>query len=79
MGILAIEAPTQCVTSEPVTLALTDDETDKEVLEKANFSGTTTIPPMTCEGLAGLVEGPALTALMSGPENPFVLGIKKPK
>ncbi|HEY4812220.1 MAG TPA: hypothetical protein VIH71_14295 [Solirubrobacteraceae bacterium] len=40
-----------------------------------HFTGTTTIPPITCEGPSGLVLGTLITGLMSGPENPYELYI----
>jgi hypothetical protein len=78
-GLLGVDVPTHCETSEPVKFALSDTLTLAELLVKGpRFSGTTTIPPMTCKGLLGLegvVLGPLLSELMSGPENPYALSI----
>jgi hypothetical protein len=76
VGVLGIEVPTQCQTSEPVVFNLTNISTLPELIESgARFTGTVTIPSITCEGLTGLVLGPAITLLMSGPENPYSLKI----
>ena len=76
VGTLGASIPTHCETSEPVTFHL------KQSLylfflfgTGLHFTGTTTLPPMTCQGLEGLVLGPLLTAVMSGPENPFEINI----
>jgi hypothetical protein len=75
-GILGIEVPTHCETSEPITFPLATTLTLGELQEVGmHISGTVTIPPIKCEGLSGLVLGATLTELMSGPENPYVLHI----
>jgi hypothetical protein len=78
VGVLGIEVPTQCQTSEPLNFNLTNISTLPELTETGpTFNGTVTIPSITCEGLTGLVLGPAITLLMSGPENPYSLKINK--
>jgi hypothetical protein len=74
-GVLGIEVPTHCETSEPVLLALSTHLTEAELLQEAHFTGTVTIPPIKCEGLEGLALGTLFTTLMSGPENPYKLGL----
>jgi hypothetical protein len=73
-GFDGIEIPTECVTSEPVTITLSQtlplNETDEQ-----HFKGETTIPSFTCSGLSGVLLGPALTALESGPENPYAINL----
>jgi hypothetical protein len=44
-----------------------------------HFTGTTTIPPIRCDGLTGLAVGPVLTTVMSGPDNPYALNLAAPK
>lgn len=76
VGLLGIQTPTHCETAEPVTLPLSTDVPFTELLNSgAHFAGTATIPPMKCDGLSGIAVGVALTALMSGPENPYALNI----
>jgi hypothetical protein len=78
VGVLGIEVPTQCQTSEPVVFHLVNISTLPELIETGvSFKGTVTIPNITCEGLTGLVLGPAITLVMSGPENPYALKINK--
>lgn len=78
VGVLGIEVPTQCQTSEPLDFNLTNISTLPELIESGpRFTGTVTIPSITCEGLTGLVLGPAITLVMSGPENPYSLKINK--
>ena len=79
VGILGITVPTHCQTSEPITLPLSANANLLEVTGKGtHFTGTVTIPPITCPGLKGLLLGPVLTAALSGPENPYSLSISPP-
>ena len=76
VGLLGIDVPTQCQTAEPVTFSLKTTLTLGELLDVGpHFTGTTTIPPVTCEGPSGLVLGTLITGLMSGPENSYALYI----
>jgi hypothetical protein len=76
VGLLGIDVPTECHTSEPVVFNLSTTLTLGELLNVGpHFSGTTTIPSIKCEGLSGLVLGALVTELMSGPENPYALYI----
>ena len=73
-GLGGLELPAECQTSEPVTLELRTISTLGEVFSfGAHFTGDTTIPSISCGGIDGLVLGPAITLLMSGPENPYSL------
>jgi hypothetical protein len=76
VGLLGIDVPTECHTSEPVVFNLSTTLTLGELLDVGpHFSGTTTIPSIKCEGLSGLVLGALISELMSGPENPYALYI----
>jgi hypothetical protein len=76
VGLLGIDVPTQCQTTEPVTFNLTTTLTLGELLDVGpHFTGTTTIPTISCEGLSGLALGTLITGLMSGPENQYALYI----
>jgi hypothetical protein len=80
VGLLGINTPVHCETSEPVTFPLSAHVTLVELLhEGPHFAGTVTIPPMTCEGLTGIAVAPLLTTLMSGPDNPYTLSITPPQ
>jgi len=74
-GVLGIEVPTNCETTEPILLPLIGHLTSAEVLSEAHFTGVATIPTIQCEGLQGIALGALLTTLMSGPENPFKIGL----
>lgn len=75
-GVLGIEVPTHCETTEPVVFPLKETDTIGDTLELGlHFTGTTAIPPIECEGLSGVALAALLTSLMSGPENPFDLHI----
>jgi len=80
VGILGIMVPTHCETSTPVQLNLKSPSmTLLEVVTKGlHFEGTTTIPPIKCEGLEGLLLAPVMTAALSGPGNPYSLAITPP-
>jgi hypothetical protein len=76
VGILGIKAPLRCETSEPIELPLTQTLSFQELfLGGTHFTGMTTIPPIKCPGLQGLVLGPVLTTALSGPENPYSISI----
>jgi hypothetical protein len=77
---LGLRIPTHCQTSEPITLALSENLTFLELIGEPGprFQGTATIPSITCGGLEGLVLGPVLTAALSGPENPYAISISPP-
>jgi hypothetical protein len=76
VGLLGIDVPTECHTSEPVVFNLSTTLTLGELLDVGpHFTGTTTIPSIKCEGLSGIVLGALVTELMSGPENPYALYI----
>jgi len=79
-GEVGVGATTHCETSEPVTFPLKAYVTLLELITSGPaFNGTVTIPPIKCEGLEGIPLGLALTAVMSGPENPYSLAIAPPK
>ena len=74
--MLGIETPHALRNREPVTFALKDTEPLAEVLQVgAHFTGTIKIPSINC-GLSGMLLGPVLTAVMSGPENTYDLHIR---
>ncbi len=78
VGALGIEVPTHCVTSEPVLFDLRETLAFNELFTPGlHFTGTTTIPPMKCDGLEGIAIGLALDAVMSGPDNPYELNIHR--
>jgi len=77
---LGINLPTHCQTSEPITFYLSANVTLLELIVRGpHFSGTATIPSITCTGPEGLVLAPLLTTLMSGPDNPYEIAIAPPK
>jgi hypothetical protein len=79
VGILGINVPTHCETSEPITFNLaTHLPLFALLVYGPHFAGTATIPPIVCDGVEGLVLAPLLTTLMSGPDNPYVLDITRP-
>jgi hypothetical protein len=79
VGILGIQVPTHCETSEPIELHLSQTLNLLEIVRNGNhFTGTTTIPPIKCPGLLGLALGPVLTTALSGPENPYAISITPP-
>jgi hypothetical protein len=79
LKILGITIPETCETREPGLLALNDVLTIGEFVSVgSHFTGTTKIAPIKCNGLLGLINGPLLTAEMSGPENPYAINIAPP-
>ncbi len=75
VGILGLNIPTSCTTSTPVVFPLSATEPSLALLSGATFTGTTTFPSIKCGGLLGGLLSPVLTALFSGPSNPFSLTI----
>jgi hypothetical protein len=76
---LGLKLPTHCRTSEPIEFQLSGDQTLLElVIFGPQFSGTATIPPISCEGPEALTLAPALTLVMSGPDNPYSIEISPP-
>ncbi len=76
---LGVGVTTQCVTSEPIVFHLSTEVRLAALLVYGpQFAGTTTIPPLTCEGPEGLLLAPVLSAVMSGPDNAYALAISRP-
>jgi hypothetical protein len=71
--IFGLTVPTKCTTVKPVSLPFVKEMTLFELLEETTITGSTTMPPVRCEGPLGLLEGATLTALFSGPNNPYSL------
>jgi hypothetical protein len=70
---------TRCQTAEPIEFNLDGHLTLLQLAVLGpHFAGTTTIPNMVCTGPEALVLETALTALMSGPENPYAIKISRP-
>jgi hypothetical protein len=81
IGLFGLKLPTNCTTTEPVALQLTDTLTREELLRKGwSFTGATTLPRINCEGgpLGRGVLGFALSVLLSGPENSYSLKFSAP-
>jgi hypothetical protein len=78
VGVLGINVPTTCETSEPIAFNLGGYHTLKELYDGPHFTGTVTLPRIECDGLEGATLAPLLTTLISGPENPYALSISPP-
>jgi len=77
--LFGLNISTSCTTSTPVVFPLNAAESGAELLKAATFTGTTTIPSITCSGgLLGSAFGSVLTTLMSGANNPFTLSVVHP-
>jgi hypothetical protein len=81
--ILGLTIPEKCETIQPVFLNLDVNETLAKLLgEEAPagsfFTGTANFPIVVCRGLFGLINGPLLTALFSGPGNPYAISVTPP-
>jgi sugar lactone lactonase YvrE len=80
LGAFGLKLSLSCTTEEPVSLNLLDTLTREELLRKGwSFGGSTTLPTFKCEGpFLGHLFGFVLSALLSGPENPFSISIRAP-
>jgi hypothetical protein len=80
IGVLGLRTPTGCATREPVSLALADTLTREEFLAKGwHFAGTTSISRFRCAGgFLGMLFGPLLSAVLSGPEDLYSISIAAP-
>lgn len=81
VSLLGLSIPTSCETKEPLSLGLADTLTREDLLTKGwSFAGNTTLPAIRCEGgFLGTLFGPILSALISGPENPYSLSFTAPE
>ncbi len=78
VGILGLKIPVSCTTSSPVSFGLNANLPALDLTTGATFAGTTTLPSVRCGGLLGGLLGPILSALFSGPNNPYSLTIAPP-
>jgi len=79
VGLLGINTPVTCTTSEPVTFNLIDHTSVLQMVTVGpRFAGTVTLPSFTCAGLEGAAVSPVVTAALSGPENPYSIAIVPP-
>jgi hypothetical protein len=80
ISILGITIPEKCNTITPVKLPLEVNETLQKLLgvempAGSFFTGTANFPLVICHGLLGLINGPLLSALFSGPNNPYAISV----
>jgi hypothetical protein len=76
IGILGLTIPANCTTAEPIVFPLESTAPATSFGTGATFSGETTLPAVQCQGgLLSSLFGRVLTALLSGPNNPFTLAI----
>jgi lysophospholipase L1-like esterase len=79
ISILGLTIPTKCQSAQPLQLPLVDNLTVNELLTTgSHFTGTTTFPPVTCEGSLGTLEASVLNSLFAGPSNPYSITISPP-
>ncbi len=78
IGLFGITIPVSCSTTSPMSLSLVGSLTPLQLTNGATFSGTTTVPSASCSGFLGGLIGPVLTALLSGPNNPFSITLAPP-
>jgi hypothetical protein len=78
VGILGLNIPVSCATSNPVTFGLNANLPALDLTTGATFTGTTTLPSVRCGGFLGGLLSPVLTLLFSGPNNPYSLTIAPP-
>jgi hypothetical protein len=77
--ILGLTVPIKCRTAEPLSLNLSDELGATELLlSGAHFTGVTSFSTVKCEGSQGTLDGALLSALFSGPGNPYSLSIAPP-
>jgi hypothetical protein len=74
-----LQISTKCHTAEPLSLPLLAELPAGELFATgAGFMGTSTIPPVKCEGSLAPLESTMLSALFSGPSNPYAIAIAPP-
>jgi len=78
IGVLGINIPVSCQTSSPVVFQLDATEPALALTEGVTFTGKTTFPSITCGGLLGFLEGPIVSLLFSGANNPYSFTIAPP-
>lgn len=76
ISLFGLTIPTSCQTSTPVVFPLESEAPASSLATGATFTGETTLPSVKCGGgFLGAIFGPVLTALFSGPNNPFTFTI----
>jgi hypothetical protein len=76
VGFLGLNIPVSCKTNEAVTFPLEATASPLALSKGLTFSGTTTLPKVTCSGgLLGALFGPIISELLAGPNNAFSLTI----
>ncbi len=80
VSLLGLKIPTNCTIAESVAVNLGGTVTHEELMKTGwSAAGRTTLPRFKCEGgFLGLPFGQILTALLSGPENLYLLNITAP-
>jgi hypothetical protein len=79
IGMLGLQIATKCHTAEPLSLPLLVELSAGELFATgAGFMGTTTIPPIKCEGSVAPLESALLSAVFSGPSNAYAIAIAPP-
>ena len=77
LSLFGLKISTNCTTSEPVVFPLETEAPASALATGVTVSGTTTLPSVKCSGgLLGSLAGGVITALMSGPNNPFTFTIE---
>jgi hypothetical protein len=80
LGLLGLNIPTSCSSAQPLSLTLTDTLTPATFASKGwAFSGTTTIPRLSCQGgLLGALYGELISGLISGSGASYTLTVTPP-
>jgi hypothetical protein len=78
ISLLGLKIPTDCATAEPIALNLSSNITHEELFSSGwSFAGAAVLPPFRCEdGVFGAPFNAVLTALLSGPENPYSISFR---
>ena len=78
--ILGLELPAACSPTQPLALNLAEKLTREQLISGGwSFAGSTTISRFRCEpGLVGPVLAILLSAVLSGPSNPYAITVSPP-
>ncbi len=77
-SVFGLTIPLACQTATPLSLVFSTTAPALALATGVTFTGTVTLPSLTCGGPLGWLLGPLLSVFVSGPGNPYSISIAPP-